>query len=70
MKIRNCEKVLMKFLDRQIKAHGTRVEATSKEINACEALNKYKPHKLILGLVHVYTSCIDGKKGLSVWVGG
>lgn len=54
MKLRNCNKVLLKYLDRYLERgkQGKKVHATCKELKACDALMKYKPNSSILHVLH------------------
>ena len=64
MKFRNCNKVLLKYLDRYLERgkQGKKVYATYKELKAYDALLKYKPNSSIL---HVLHKTRDGK---DIWV--
>ena len=64
MKLRNCNKVLLKYLDRYLEKgkQGKKVHATCKELKAYDALLKYKPNSSILYVLHKTN---DGK---DIWI--
>ena len=64
MKLRNCNKVLLKYLDRYLERgkQGNKVHATCKELKAYDALLKYKQNSNIL---HVLHKTRDGK---DIWM--
>lgn len=54
MKLRNCNKVLLKCLDRYLERSkkGNKAHATYKELKAYDALLKYKPNSYIFHILH------------------
>ena len=54
MKLRNCNKILLKYLDRCLERseHGNKAHATYKELKAYDALLKYKPNYYIFHILH------------------
>ena len=54
MKIRNCNKILLKYLDRCLERskQGNKAHATYKELKAYDALLKYKPNSYIFHILH------------------